>query len=185
MTRIADPDYLRSLNFIVDPAPTPANPAQLPVGFARRFDDDVQDYVVDVTCAACHTGELHITRNGRRTAIRIDGGQGMHAFTDTDLGHFVPELGLAVVTTVANPFKFNRFSNNVLGPEAGLRDKARLWSDLLRVTDSLIAAQRGSFAKRHYPVQEGFGRTDALARIANTVFGDHISAANYRTATAP
>ena len=184
-TRIADPDYLRSLNFIVDPAPTPANPGQLPVGFARRYDEDVQDYVIDVTCSACHTGELHITRNGRRTALRIDGGQGMHAFTDSELGHFVPELGLAVVTTAANPLKFNRFANNVLGRGAGLRDKARLWVDLLRVTDSLIATQRGSFATRHYPVQEGFGRTDALARIANTVFGDHISAANYRTGDGP
>ena len=183
--RIADPDYLRSLNFIVDPAPTPANPGQLPVGFARRYDERVQDYVVDVTCAACHTGELHITRNGRRTAIRIDGGQGMHAFTDTDLGHFVPELGLAVITTAANPFKFNRFARKVLGPEAGVRDKARLWGELMSVTDSLIRAQRGSFAKAYYPVQEGFGRTDALARIANTVFGDHISDANYRDGDGP
>jgi mono/diheme cytochrome c family protein len=183
--RIAEPDYLRSLNFIVDPAPTPANPGQLPVGFARRYDDNVQDYVLDVTCSACHTGELHITRNGRRTALRIDGGQGMHAFTDSAFGHFVPELGLAIVTTAANPFKFNRFSNNVLGPAARMRDKARLWMDLLRVTDSLIAAQRGSFATRHYPVQEGFGRTDALARIANTVFGDHISPANYRAGDGP
>ena len=183
--RLADPDYLRSLNFIVDPAPTPANPGQLPVGFARRFDERVQDYLVDVTCAACHTGELHITRNGRRTAIRIDGGQGMHAFTDTDLGHFVPELGLAVITTAANPFKFNRFAHNVLGPEARLRDKARLWANLLAVSDSLIKAQRGSFAKAYYPVQEGFGRTDALARIANTVFGDHVSASNYRDGDGP
>jgi mono/diheme cytochrome c family protein len=183
--RIADPDYLRSLNFIVDPTPTPANPGQLPVGFARRFDERVQDYLVDVTCAACHTGELHITRNGRRTAVRIDGGQGMHAFTDTDLGHFVPELGLAVITTAANPLKFNRFAHNVLGPEARLRDKGRLWVNLLAVTDSLIKAQRGSFAKAYYPVQEGFGRTDALARIANTVFGDHVSASNYRDGDGP
>jgi mono/diheme cytochrome c family protein len=183
--RIADPDYLRSLNFIVDPAPTPANPGQLPIGFARRFDERVQDYVVDVTCSACHTGELHITRNGRRTAIRIDGGQGMHAFTDTDLGHFVPELGLAVMTTAANPIKFNRFARKVLGPDARVRDKARLWVNLLGVTDSLIKAQRGSFAKAYYPVQEGFGRTDALARIANTVFGDHISATNYRDGDGP
>jgi hypothetical protein len=183
--RLAEPDYLRSLNFIVDPTPTPANPGQLPVGFARRFDERVQDYVVDITCAACHTGELHITRNGRRTAIRIDGGQGMHAFTDTDLGHFVPELGLAVITTAANPFKFNRFARNVLGPEAGVRAKARLWASLLSVTDSLIKAQRGSFAKAYYPVQEGFGRTDALARIANTVFGDHVSASNYRDGDGP
>jgi len=183
--RLADPDYLRSLNFIVDPVPTPANPDQLPVGFARRYDTSLNEYVLDVSCSACHTGQLNITRGGKTTALRIDGGQGMHAFTDMGLGHFVPELGLSVMTTLANPIKFNRFSERVLGSEAGLRQKARLWGDLLSVTDELIAAQRGSFSSAYYPVQEGFGRTDALARISNTVFGDHISAGNYRLGSAP
>ena len=36
-----------------------------------------------------------------------------------------------------------------------------------------------------YPVHEGFGRTDALGRIGNTAFGDHLSAANYQIGDAP
>ena len=35
------------------------------------------------------------------------------------------------------------------------------------------------------PTEEGYGRTDALARIANTVFGDHIEASNYAVGNAP
>jgi hypothetical protein len=35
------------------------------------------------------------------------------------------------------------------------------------------------------PTEEGYGRTDALARIANTVFGDHIQATNYAIGNAP
>ena len=122
------PTTSRSLNFVVDPAPTPrtrtaAGRVRTPLRRARCRTTSSTSRARRAT-----PEQLNVTRNGRRTAIRIDGGQGMHAFTDSDLGHFVPELGLAVVTTVVNPFKFNRFSNNVLGPEAGLRDKARLWA---------------------------------------------------------
>ena len=34
-------------------------------------------------------------------------------------------------------------------------------------------------------IEEGFGRTDALARIGNTVFGDNLSDENYHVATGP
>ncbi len=35
------------------------------------------------------------------------------------------------------------------------------------------------------PTEEGYGRTDALARIANTVFARHLDAANYAVGNAP
>src|SRR5207344_2987195 len=35
------------------------------------------------------------------------------------------------------------------------------------------------------PTEEGYGRTDALARIANTVFGDNLDAVNYAVGNAP
>ena len=34
-------------------------------------------------------------------------------------------------------------------------------------------------------MQEGFGRTDALGRIGNTLFGDHLDKANYQKGDAP
>ena len=145
-----------------------------------------QDYVVDVTCAACHTGELHITRNSRRTAIRIDGGQGMHAFTDTDLGHFVPELGLAVITTVFESLQVQPLRAQRAWPR-GRRARQGAPVGRFDVGDRFVdqGAARIVCRRRYYPVQEGFGRTDALARIANTVFGDHISDANYRDGDGP
>ena len=64
----------------------------LPIGFTRHFDAAIGEDVLDITCAACHTGELHYTANGRTRAIRIDGGPAMHAFTDMKRGSFAPEL---------------------------------------------------------------------------------------------
>ena len=53
-----------------------------------------------------------------------------------------------------------------------------------------VAGQFGRMAfneKWHglVPTEEGYGRTDALARIANTVFGDHIEPSNYAVGNAP
>ena len=188
--RLMDPDHMRQLNFIVDPIPTRSNPDHLPVGIARRFDDVLQDYVVDVTCAACHTGQLHFTSPAKgagqkpvTTAIRIDGGQAMIAFTDAKPGSFLMETLVSLIETSVNPLKFNRFANKVLGPDATLENKVRLWSDLVGVLSN--ASKRQSFFPHWYPTQEGYGRTDAIARISNVVFGDHMSPANYRVARGP
>ena len=185
-SRIADPDFMRSLNFIVDPVATPANPDHLPIGFARRYDETLHDDVVDITCAACHNGQLNFTRDGATTAIRIDGGSSLVAFTDTNAGSFQLELGLSTIETLLNPLKFLRFAGNVLGPESNtLKGKLLLWSDLFAVVRELGAVRSGSSASKLYPVQEGYGRTDALARIGNVVFGDHVSPRNYHTGDAP
>jgi mono/diheme cytochrome c family protein len=184
--RITDPDHMRALNFIVDPAATPANPDQLPVGFARRYDETIHDNVVDITCAACHTGQINVTRGGVTTAIRIDGGESMAAFTDVKAGSFQVEIGAAVSETLINPVKFNRFANRVLGPDANtLSGKLQLWQNLADVNMNLIRTFAGSSWPFRYPTQEGYGRTDALTRIGNVVFGDHITQKNYRKGSAP
>lgn len=181
--RFADPEVMRRFGFIVDP-PTPLNPDQLPIGFTRHFDRQLNEEVLDITCAACHTGQLNVTKDGRRTAVRIDGGQALHAFTDADFGHFVPTMVAAMTSTAANPLKFNRFARKVLG--AGY-DGGR-W-ELHRQLRAVIAtfASIGLNEKRRklYPTQEGYGRTDALARISNTVFGDNLDPVNYAVGNAP
>ena len=183
--RFAAPPYLRALGFIVDPVPSHANPDHLPIGFGRRFDDRLQDYVLDVTCSACHTGQLNITRNGRTTAVRIDGGQAMHAFTAMKIGHFLPVLLGSVASTYYNPFKFDRFARNVLGEESDQRAKAQLRAELGDWLWEMGAQGWSDFRRGLYPTEEGFGRTDALARIANTVFADHLDPGNYRVGNAP
>ena len=181
--RFADPEVLRRYGFLVD-APTDKNPEQLPVGFSKHFDRDLNEELLDITCAACHTGQLNVTRNGRTTAVRFDGGSGMHAFTDASFGHFVPTMVASMVATLANPLKFNRFARKVLGDRypAG---KAELRWQLFDVLRQLGAM---GFAEKWYglvPTEEGYGRTDALTRISNTVFAEHLDAANYDIGDAP
>jgi hypothetical protein len=183
--RLADPNHMQSYGFIVDLAPTPANPYQLPVGFAHYFDNELQDEVLDLTCAACHTGQLSTWKDGKRIAIRVDGGQAMHAFTDMNPGDFLPDLLLAMTATYINPFKFNRFARNVLGPEHYASGKSALRSAFGEVLTTFLKQGWNDKIRHLYPVAEGYGRTDAIGRIANTVFGDHISPANYRPGNAP
>ncbi|MEZ5521935.1 MAG: di-heme-cytochrome C peroxidase [Dokdonella sp.] len=182
--RFAEPEHMQRYRFIVDPQPTAANPDRLPVGFTCHFDAALGQYVLDITCAACHTGEIHASKNGVTTAIRIDGGQAMHEFTNMQRGAFGPTLVASMLSTWANPWKFDRFAKKVIGPRypEGKSDlHAELWD-----TIKAFATQGQNSPLRHlYPVVEGFGRTDALGRIANTVFGDHLTAANYQDATAP
>jgi hypothetical protein len=182
--RFADPAHLQRYRFIVDPQATAANPDRLPLGFTRHYDAALGEYVLDISCAACHSGEIHATRNGRTTAIRIDGGQAMHAFTDMQRGAFGPTLIASMLSTWANPWKFDRFAREVIGPRypAG---KSRLRGELWDTIKAFATQGQNNPLRHLYPVVEGFGRTDALGRIANTVFGDHLAAGNYQAATAP
>jgi len=183
--RFADPERMREYGFLVDLQPSAANPHQLPVGFTHHFGADEQDDMLDVTCAACHTGQLNAVKDGKRIAIRIDGGQAMHAFTDMKPGDFLPDLILAMTATYVNPFKFNRFARNVLGEAGYDAGKPALRSEFHEVLLTFAKQGWNDQTKNLYPVVEGYGRTDAIGRIANTVFGDHISPANYRKGDAP
>ena len=150
----------------------------------KHFDQQLNEELLDITCAACHTGQINVTRNGRTTALRIDGGSALHAFTNANIGHFVPTLAASLLGTLVNPIKFNRFANAVLGPN----HQGGRWA--LRRQMLNVAGQFGRLAwneKVHglVPTEEGYGRTDALARIANTVFGDHLEAGNYAVGNAP
>ncbi len=182
--RFADPDHLRRYRFIVDPEPSAANPDHLPIGFTKHFERSIGEYVLDITCAACHTGELHYTKDGQTTAIRIDGGQAMHAMTDMQRGSFAPELLAALINTAASPWKFDRFAKKVLREDYPQR-KAHLKDALWTSVKSMLAAGQNNPLRELYPVREGFGRTDALGRIGNTVFGDHLIEGNYQPGDAP
>ncbi|HEU5137160.1 MAG TPA: cytochrome c [Steroidobacteraceae bacterium] len=182
--RFAAPEHMRKYRFVVDPEPSEANPHQLPIGFTRHFDPRIGEDVLDITCAACHSGEIHFTRNGRTTAVRIDGGPAMHAFTDMSRGSFAPTLLSSLISTVINPWKFDRFAKRVLG--AGYpRAKPALKSAMRATIRAMLASGQNNPLRKLYPVHEGFGRTDALGRIGNTAFGDHLSKANYHVGDAP
>jgi mono/diheme cytochrome c family protein len=182
--RFAAPEHMRRYRFLVDPAPSAANPHQLPIGFTRHFDANTGEDVLDITCAACHSGEIQYTRDGKTQAIRIDGGPAMHAFTDMSRGNFAPVLMASLINTVASPWKFDRFAKKVLG-SGYPRAKPELKTALRATISAMLGSGQNNPLRKLYPVHEGFGRTDALGRIGNTAFGDHLSEANYQSGDAP
>ena len=191
--RFAAPENMHRYGFLTDvrqKADPDYNPGNLPVGFTKYYDARLGAELVDFTCSLCHTGELHY----RGTAIRIDGGQAMHAITDMKPGQFQADLMLSMLATYWNPWKFDRFARNVIEPRltGGTKQdfdfdtaKKRLRVEFKASIDTLLANAWTDLKHGNYPVFEGYGRTDATQRIANTVFGRHISPDNYRPATAP
>jgi len=160
--------YLEGFGFIPDGISL-ENPDGLPVGFTHddKFVDPYtgqKNVVLGITCAACHTGELFY--GGK--AIRIDAGPSL-----IDFQKFTEALGLAVTWTYYDPIRFRRFANRVLGPDQPSADRVLLRKALKYYLDTSFAEFK---ATRHlFPTPEGYGRTDALARIGNFVFGTELN----------
>ncbi|AXA57426.1 di-heme-cytochrome C peroxidase [Pseudomonas thivervalensis] len=184
--RFASPEYLARFGFLIDPAQkaTPDNPGNLPVGFTRHQNAGSADQFLDITCAACHTGELRF----KGQAIRIDGGSAQHVLPSSVPtlrgGSFGQALVASLASTYYNPWKFERFARQVLGKDYDARheDLRKAFKNSL---DTFLRAAWNDTHRGLYPTEEGPGRTDAFGRIANASFGDAISAENYRVANAP
>ncbi len=165
---LRDNSYMQGFGFIPDGA-SAQNPDALPVGFARD-DHFVDPYtgqtniVLGITCAACHTGELFF--GGK--AIRIDAGPSL-----IDLQKFTEALGLAVTWTYYDPIRFHRFAKRVLGPNHSHADQALLRRALKYYLDTSFTEFKANL--HLFPTPEGYGRTDALARIGNFVFGTELN----------
>src|SRR5262245_46689675 len=110
-----DPQNMSRLRYLPQ-KPTPGNPDGLPVGFVKdpHHPTETTDYL-GLTCAACHTAEIHYNK----TAYRIDGGPGMG-----DADTFLMELTRAMRATLDDPAKFERFAARVLKQRKG-RDELR------------------------------------------------------------
>ncbi|BCL70019.1 hypothetical protein TUMSATVNIG1_19780 [Vibrio nigripulchritudo] len=179
---LASTDNMRGWGFIVDPGqqPTIMNPGNLPVGFGRHIDPKTQREKLDITCAACHTGELHY----QGKAMRVDGGQALHSISSIKTGEFIVSLGASVFLTYVDPFKFNRFADRVVGEDMNKRMKLR--KDLRAFIEKGMSFANSAGNPSLYPVEEGRGRTDAVGRIANVVFGYDIDEpSNLTIANAP
>jgi uncharacterized protein (DUF2235 family) len=171
--------YLEGFGFIPDDT-SDQNPDALPVGFTR--DADVSDpytgqknAALGLTCAACHTGELFYGDK----AIRIDAGPSL-----IDLQKFNYLLSIAVNLTYYEPWRFRRFARGVLGPNPPHADVVQLRKSLKYFIDTGSTEFQANFLL--FPTPEGYGRTDALARIGNFVFGTELNnKKNYRTGDGP
>lgn len=184
--RFASPEYLARFGFLIDPSqkPTPNNPGNLPVGFARHQNPGSADTFLDITCAACHTGELRF--NGQ--AVRIDGGSAQHVLPSSVPtlrgGSFGQALVASLAATYYNPWKFERFARQVLAGDYDSR-RQQLRNEFKASLDTFLKVAWNDTHRGLYPTEEGPGRTDAFGRIANASFGDAISPDNYRVANAP
>jgi hypothetical protein len=172
------------------PAPAPSglwstpveNVDGLPVGFARTTGvidpatDRRGDDLIGLTCAACHTG--HVSYKG--VAVRFDGGPAM-----TDLKKLELATGLSIAYTLYVPFRFKRFADRVLGPDASDADRSALKQrlggigkfllDWQNTYNKTIAGKKTTDGKQQKDTEEGFGRLDALNRIGNQVFSQDLT----------
>lgn len=164
--KFSDMDYLGRFGFISSKKDPKFNPDGLPVGFTRddQFYDPAtkQKYsVVGFNCAACHTAELKYQNKD----IRIDGGPAM-----VNLGEFLKAVGNALLLTRYVPFRYWRFENAVLGPNATAQQKVALKNEFDYFLNASVEELNEGNKRGDYDTIEGFGRTDALARIGNVVF---------------
>ena len=199
--KFASPENLGSFGFLVSPGQKADpfwNPGNMPVGFTRYYDQEVKAEVLDVTCALCHSGELHYTDPVDETivtALRIDGGQAMHAVTSLQMDQFQAQMMQSLVVTWLNPWKFDRFARNVFNRRLDSSDaaseiafkerKAQLHDAFGEMIGKLSKQAWFELSNGIYPTLEGYGRIDAVQRIANTVFGRSIDEANYKPGVAP
>lgn len=127
--------------------------ARLPVGIVKDRADK-RDYA-GLTCAACHTGEIEIKREGKLKRILVDGGQ-----TWLDLEPFLSELQDALTTTQSDADKLSRFCKTLGGAETECKTRLEAAKDRI---DKLRARNKQTVA-------DGPGRLDAVSRILNEVF---------------
>lgn len=163
-----EPKNLARFGFLPsEPDPT-YNPGNLPIGFAIAHDwvdpnrNNPPLRALGLTCAACHTGEV---RYGKYR-IRIEGGSAM-----INLSLFQQELAAAIFITNASSEKFDRFAGRIMPGN----DSPELRGRLKRALEVAVAAGLKQKDLEHRMgvsgIESGFGRTDALARIGNSVFG--------------
>jgi hypothetical protein len=182
--KFTDPAYLGRFGFLPSER-TNLNPDGWPIGFALDKDfvdpsDRRAEPAVGLTCAACHTGELHYGKY----AVRIEGGPAM-----IELAVFQKALGVALAFNTTFPFsigRYKRFERSILGPDATPEQQR----DLKARVEAFVSAathQRDVTNERHiYDNEAGFIRTDALARIGNQVFAAAANKdANYAIANGP
>jgi hypothetical protein len=177
-----NPRYLSRFGFLASKPDPKLNPDGLPVGFS--YQEDFYDPIsqksypaLGLTCASCHTGELHYGNY----AVRIDGAPAMIEVTQ-----FQKALGLALAFTQLIPFRYGRFETNVLGPNATVEQQTELKQAFTAFMNAAKAEIKATDERKIYANEAGFARTDALTRIGNQVFAvDMKNDNNFAASNAP
>lgn len=150
------------------------NPGNLPIGFAisenwvdPNHPDVAPVKALGLTCAACHTGEVRF--QGKR--IRIEGGSAM-----INLSAFQKELATSIFITNSMTEKFDRLANRILAPKElppafAAKKKQELKAGLEAAVARGLKQKELEAQMGVAGIESGYSRTDALARIGNSVFG--------------
>jgi hypothetical protein len=158
---------LRELTDAIVPG-QPWNKAGLPIGWtvaewpAPWDPNGPKIPKVGFNCAACHTGQI----NYKGTGILIEGGGAMH-----DAGSFQTMIAKAVLATYILPWKRHAFLDAVTAATNEPREAVE--KELSGAASAVFGQLRQSVPTPLYDF-EGYGRLDALQRIANTVFADDL-----------
>lgn len=173
--RFLDPDHIRDLGYLPRSRDRFGNPDGLPIGFVRDMPFRDGSPSLGMTCAACHTTQI----NHNNVAWLIDG-----APTMGDIETFQRRLQAALLGTIEDDSKFNRFADKVLR-QASEDDKTELKQRMRR-----FESRRRGFNERNLPATGmphfGYGRMDAFGAILNEVTVTALNLPeNQRPADAP
>jgi hypothetical protein len=168
---------LERLRFIPHPKDQQRNPDSLPIGFVKDDSPSAVAYIIKqsylgpqfkrdkfptltkwlgLTCAACHTTEVH---SGDKR-IRIDGGPSL-----ADAESFLKQLSNAVKATATNPEKMTRFAKRVLDTSYNKTEEQVLQEQLVEYSTVMQKLVRRSEGTHPY----GMGRLDAFGSILNEI----------------
>lgn len=160
-----DNEHFRSLGYLVQ-KPHDLNLDGLPVGFVKDVDSERGDWL-GLTCAACHTTEIH----HNKVAYRIDGGP-----TLADIQPLLSRLASAIDRTLDDPAKFERFAARL-----GSSNRSELRRELQDA-----AKLRSEFdARNRTPHPYGPGRLDAFGHIVNQVLVVDLAVSSPNQGRAP
>ena len=152
------------------PSPvTKLNPDGLPVGFVKDIDK-ARGSFVGLTCAACHTGNLHF--GGKK--VQIDGGVGMG-----DVMKLFELAQASLASTLADPVRFERFVGRLNKLNTGKVD-----SQALRKSLSDSEREFVQFLERNKPSSPaGRSRVPHFGLLVNEATGTALGIKENRITT--
>lgn len=152
---------LASYQYLLDAKDNVFNPYGLPVGFTVSDPDASGMRWLGMTCAACHTGEIHY----KDTILRIDGAPAMAHFQN-----FMDGLTVAInAASESNSGKYQRLITRALGknPDPG---KLKTFDKALAETNKRLTTLAKASHTNNVN-KGGYGTLDAFGEIVNAVTG--------------
>ncbi|MBX2849446.1 MAG: hypothetical protein KTR16_14065 [Acidiferrobacterales bacterium] len=132
------------------------NPDGMPVGFAKNYNSFDKKEWMAFNCAGCHATKITY----KDTQMVING-----AATMGDFQTLMQDLEKAMVATLEQDDKFERFAKKLLGDSYSVDTKLNLRQDFKEKTETQVAFNHTNRTQTKF----GFGRVDAFAYAYNNI----------------